>query len=186
MYLIVGLGNPGEKYQNTRHNVGFVCVDEISKRTGDSPKAFKDNNKLNSQILKTKIGDSDAILIKPTTYMNLSGEAVAAVAKYYKIDPEQIIVISDDSNLSVGQARIRFTGEAGGHNGLKSLIEHLGEEFWRVRVGIGQEPGIALEDFVLGKIKPDEAKIIDETIDKTIDLLVKSISDNTLENETIN
>ena len=136
-WLIVGLGNPGEKYENTRHNVGFQVVDELAERQNAPVQKLKFKALTN---LLTISGEK-VLVMKPVTYMNLSGEAVRPAADFYKIPPERILVISDDTALDLGKLRIRTKGSAGGHNGLKNIIQHLGtDQFPRVRVGVGQKP----------------------------------------------
>ncbi len=180
MYLIIGLGNPGEKYQKTRHNVGFVAVDELAEKADAG--AFKASKKNKSEVARA----AGAILAKPQTFMNSSGEAVAALLKFYNVDAKNIIVICDDSNLELGQARVRFSGSDGGHKGLQSVISAIGADFWRVRIGIGQNQNMPLEVYVLKNISPDEFKKIKPAIDMVGDLLIESISKNDLENQTIN
>ena len=138
-WLIVGLGNPGEKYEDTRHNVGFQVVDELAERQNAPVQKLKFKALTN---LLTISGER-VLVMKPVTYMNLSGEAVRPAADFYKIPPERILVISDDTALDPGKLRIRQKGSAGGHNGLKNIIQHLGtDQFPRVRVGVGQiRPG---------------------------------------------
>ena len=136
-WLIVGLGNPGEKYENTRHNVGFQVLDELAERQHAPIQKLKFKALTN---LLTISGEK-VLVMKPVTYMNLSGEAVRPAADFYKIPPERILVISDDTALDPGKLRIRIKGSAGGHNGLKNIIQHLGtDQFPRVRVGVGQKP----------------------------------------------
>ena len=136
-WLIVGLGNPGEKYENTRHNVGFQVIDELAERQGKPVQRLK--FKALTGLLT--IGGEKALVMKPVTYMNLSGEAVRPAADFYKLPPERILVISDDVALAAGRLRIRAKGSAGGHNGLKSIIQHLGtDQFPRIRVGVGEKP----------------------------------------------
>ncbi|MDP3013818.1 MAG: aminoacyl-tRNA hydrolase [Candidatus Subteraquimicrobiales bacterium] len=179
MYLIVGLGNPGKEYEGTRHNVGFVFAQKLANtlKAGE----FALNKKLKSQITKT----GDLIIAKPQTFMNLSGEAVSLLVKYYNVPNENIVVISDYCNLEVGEGRIRFSGSDGGHNGLKSIISALSSEFWRIRIGIGQNLNEPLESFVLKKIPKIDAKKIENIIDKTVALLIESTSEKKLENITI-
>ena len=137
MKLIVGLGNPSEKYAGTRHNVGFDVIDRMVDEYGIGLDVVKHKGMYG----KGRIAGQTVILLKPMTFMNLSGESVAAVAAYYKIAPEDIIVIYDDINLDVGRLRVRGKGSAGGHNGIKNIIAHLHtEEFPRVRVGVGMKP----------------------------------------------
>lgn len=183
MYLIVGLGNPGGEYERTRHNVGFMVLDELSKKLDSSN--FVTDKKHKAEIAKVRVDGQETILLKPQTYMNLSGESLASVSKYYKIEPEKTLVISDDVNLEPGQIRVRYSGESGGHKGLGSIISHTGIDFWRIRIGIGQSEQIPLEDFVLQKFSQDELKVIAESIDKVSSYLIKSISEESLENITL-
>ena len=156
MYMLVGLGNPGLKYRHTRHNAGFDCIDVIAKKYGVTLKK-KEKNGI------TGVGNIDGekvLFVKPQTFMNNSGECVGALATFYKISPENIIVISDDMELDCGRIRIRRKGSAGGHNGLKSLIAHLhSENFLRLRIGVGRPgPGDDVITHVLGRpVKSDRA-----------------------------
>ena len=147
MKLIIGLGNVGGKYTFTRHNVGFMVADKIAL---DNELEFKDNSKLKSLITKFYKDGEEYMIVKPTTYMNLSGEAMRAVIDYYKIDPKDMIIVYDDLSLNLGNIRFRATGSDGGHNGIKSIIKHLGtNEFMRLKIGIGPQPPIPSEAFVL-------------------------------------
>ena len=147
MYAIVGLGNPDKKYDKTRHNIGFDVIDELASQMGGM------------------IGNEKVILVKPQTYMNNSGESVREVMDFYKLDPQQeIIIIADDISLDVGKIRIRAKGSAGGHNGLKSIIAHTGtQNFKRIKVGVGENQG-DLVNHVLGKFGSKERKIVDEAV----------------------
>ena len=167
-WLIVGLGNPGEKYENTRHNVGFQVVDELAERQNAPVQKLKFKALTN---LLTISGEK-VLVMKPVTYMNLSGEAVRPAADFYKIPPERILVISDDTALDPGKLRIRAKGSAGGHNGLKNIIQHLGtDQFPRVRVGVGQKPhpDYDLADWVLGKFQGEDKKVMDEAVKRAAD-----------------
>ena len=167
-WLIVGLGNPGEKYENTRHNVGFQVVDELAERQNAPVQKLKFKALTN---LLTISGEK-VLVMKPVTYMNLSGEAVRPAADFYKIPPERILVISDDTALDPGKLRIRIKGSAGGHNGLKNIIQHLGtDQFPRVRVGVGQKPhpDYDLADWVLGKFQGADKKVMDEAVKRAAD-----------------
>ena len=137
MFLIAGLGNPGKEYENTRHNAGFMVLDALADKLG----ADISEKKHKALCGRAVIGGQKVILLKPQTYMNSSGESIRAAADYYKVDPEDILVVYDDISLAPGQLRIRAKGSAGGHNGIKSIIAHLGtQEFPRVRVGVGEKP----------------------------------------------
>ena len=168
-YIIAGLGNPGAKYDGTRHNVGFKVIDELADRFHiNRPVRFG-----KSMIGKGMIGGEKVILVKPLTYMNLSGEAVREICSYYKADPaDHLIVISDDVDLPVGHLRIRKKGSAGGHNGLKNIILHLGtDEFTRVRIGVGGKPapGSDLANHVLGHFSSEDRPVIEEAYAKAAD-----------------
>ena len=158
-WLIVGLGNPGEKYENTRHNVGFQVLDELAERQHAPIQKLKFKALTN---LLTISGER-VLVMKPVTYMNLSGEAVGEAARFFKIPADHVLVLSDDVSLPVGKLRIRKSGSAGGHNGLKNIIQHLGtDQFPRVRVGVGQKPhpDYDLADWVLGRFPEEDAKAV--------------------------
>ena len=166
MFLIVGLGNPGKQYENTRHNVGFDAIDVLvdEYRIPSSGKQHK------AMYGKGVIEGQKVILAKPLTYMNLSGEAVRAMVDYYKIDPEtELLVIFDDISLAPGNIRIRKKGSAGGHNGIKSIITHLGtQNFQRIKVGVGEKPkNWDLADYVLGAFSKDDRKLVDEALERS-------------------
>ena len=167
-WLIVGLGNPGEKYENTRHNVGFQVVDELAERQNAPVQKLKFKALTN---LLTIAGER-VLVMKPVTYMNLSGEAVRPAADFYKIPPERILVISDDTALDPGKLRIRIKGSAGGHNGLKSIIQHLGtDQFPRVKIGVGEKPhpDYDMADWVLSKFTGEDKKVMDEAVKRAAD-----------------
>lgn len=183
MKLIVGLGNPTDKYEGTRHNVGFEVIDKIADEYGIGLDTIKNKGVYG----KGRIEGQTVILLKPMTFMNLSGESVSAVAAYYKIDPEDIIVVYDDINLDVGRLRIRGKGSAGGHNGIKNIIAHLHtDEFPRVRVGVGMKPSrMDLADYVLSRFKDDEREQIETGYDnavKAVALLVQDELDQAMNN----
>ena len=165
MFLIVGLGNPGKEYDGTRHNIGFAAVDYI---------ADKYNIELNRIKFKGVygegfIGGEKVILLKPTTYMNLSGESIRELANFYKLEDDEIIVVYDDISLDIGRLRIREKGSAGGHNGIKSIIANLGTDvFPRVKIGVGAPKG-NLVSHVLGKFSEDEIEVLRETIKASSD-----------------
>lgn len=168
MYLIVGLGNPGREYRNTRHNIGFDVIDVIAGQEHIDV-AEKKHKAL---IGKGMIAGQKVILAKPQTYMNLSGESVRSLLDYYKVDEtEELIVISDDISLSPGQLRIRKKGSAGGHNGLKNIIAHLGHDnFQRIKMGVGEKPkGYDLADYVLGHFDKAERELMDDAAKRAAD-----------------
>ena len=160
MHLIVGLGNPTKQYEGTRHNVGFETIDRIAAENHIPVEEKKHKALYGSGYIEGE----KVILAKPQTFMNLSGESVRELSDYYKIPAENIIVIYDDISLDVGQLRIREKGSAGGHNGIKNIILHLGTEvFPRIKVGVGEKPkGWDLADYVLGRYSAEDRKIIDE------------------------
>lgn len=170
MFLIVGLGNPGREYANTRHNIGFDVIETLAEQE-NIPVLEK---KHKAVIGKGYIGGQKVILAKPQTYMNLSGESVREMIDYYKIDErEGLIVISDDVSLEPGQIRLRKKGSAGGHNGLKNIIAHLRhDEFQRVKMGVGEKPkGYDLADYVLGHFTQDERKLMDDAAKEAADAI---------------
>ena len=162
-WLIVGLGNTGPQYEHTRHNVGFDAVDALADRLDIPVQRLKFRALTNTATL----AGEKVLLMKPTTFMNLSGEAVAPAADFYKVPPDHIIVLSDEVALEPGKLRIRKSGSAGGHNGLKNIIAHLHtEDFPRIRIGVGQKPhpDYDMADWVLGKPQGEDRKAIDEAI----------------------
>lgn len=164
-YLIVGLGNPGSKYDGSRHNVGFAALDILAEKLH----VKVDRVKFQGLMAQGTYGDTKVILLKPTTYMNLSGQSVSAAARFYKIPAEHIIILSDDISLDPGRLRIRKNGSAGGHNGLKSIISSLGsQEFPRVKIGVGAKPhpDYDLADWVLGTFPKEQRKLMEETYEK--------------------
>lgn len=163
MYLIVGLGNPGKTYEGTRHNMGFDTIDHLI----EEHRITQSGVKFNAMYGKGIIGGEKVILMKPLSFMNLSGGPVQEMANYFKINPEtELIVVYDDIDLEPGQLRIRKQGSAGGHNGMKDIIQKLGtQKFVRVKVGVGEKPkGWDLADHVLGRFSGEERKIVDESI----------------------
>lgn len=165
MYIIVGLGNFGKQYDNTRHNVGFAAIDKLAEQ--ENIDVLEKKHK--AVIGKGIVAGERCILAKPTTFMNLSGECVRALLDYYKADETtELIVISDDVSLAVGQLRIRKKGSAGGHNGLKSIIAHLGHDrFVRIRMGVGEKPGgWDLADYVMGRFSGPEKETMDEAAER--------------------
>lgn len=174
MKLIVGLGNPTPQYDKTRHNVGFAVIDHLMNEYGIA----LDTAKHKGFYGKGRIAGESVILLKPMTYMNLSGESVVQVANYYKVAPKDIIVVYDDINLDVGRLRIREKGSAGGHNGIKNIIAHLGtDEFPRIRVGVGMKPPkMDLADYVLSRFSKEEEALMEEGYEraaKAMELMVE-------------
>ncbi len=154
-FIVAGLGNPGDKYKNTRHNVGFTVIDYLSGRCGIEVKKLKHYAKCGIGT----VNGAKVLLLKPQTFMNESGVSLNDAARYYGVEPSNIIVISDDVSLDIGKLRVRRSGSAGGHNGLKSIIEHLHtEDFPRIRVGVGEKPNpqYDLADWVLSSLTPKE------------------------------
>ncbi len=175
MKLIIGLGNPGSKYQKTRHNVGFMVIDEVLRRLGLQ---VKFDPKFNAEVALGLVSGKKFILAKPSTYMNLSGEAVLKLMKYYDIDIEDILVIVDDINLATGKLRLRETGGHGGHNGLRNIIGLLHQEtFKRVRIGIDNNPVMPLDHYVLGQFSEDELIKLNQPIQFSADLIEQFILD---------
>lgn len=154
--LIVGLGNPGKQYNGSRHNIGFACIDALANSQGIE--AWTDKKDLKCTLATGNIGDTRVILCKPLTFMNLSGEAVQAVSHFYKIELSKTIVVHDELDITFGQIRTRMAGTDAGHNGVKSIIQHMGEDFGRVRIGIGPKTPEQIDsaDFVLAKFTPPE------------------------------
>lgn len=163
MYLVVGLGNPGRQYEMTRHNIGFHTIDHMADELGVKVKKLK----FKALFGETQIGGEKVLLVKPQTYMNLSGESVSGFADFYKIPAENIIVISDDIALKAGKIRVRAKGSAGGHNGLKSIIYMLeSDRFPRVRIGVGapEHEDHDLADYVLGRFGKDEIPVMEDAM----------------------
>lgn len=161
MKLIVGLGNPGEKYKSTRHNVGFDVIEKLIQYYAINDK----KEKFQGILWETTVRGEKIIFLEPQTYMNLSGNSLIAVINFYKIDPQSdLLVIYDDMDLPIGKIRIRKKGSAGGHNGMKSIISHIGQDFYRVRCGIGKPKNDSI-DFVLGKFSKEESELVDKMLE---------------------
>lgn len=173
MKLIVGLGNPGKEYERTRHNVGFMVLDALA----DVFDVSINTQKFNGEYIKFKYKGEDIILLKPLTYMNNSGESVIQIMNFFKIDVEDLIVIYDDMDMPTGKLRLRQSGSAGGHNGMKSIIQHVGtQNFKRIRVGIDKHALIPVVDYVLGRFSKEQQPLINEGIEnatKAIQMIIE-------------
>lgn len=165
MKMIIGLGNPGRQYEQTRHNIGFHVIDELANRL-DAPAM---QSKFNGMYTVIHRPEGKVMLVKPLTYMNLSGECVRPLVDYYDVDIDQIVVIYDDLDFAPGELRLRQKGSAGGHNGMKSLIAHLGtNEFNRIRIGVGRPDGpMNVADYVLGAFSKEEQPMIQEAVERS-------------------
>ena len=162
MKLVIGLGNIGEKYCFTRHNAGFMVLDQLAVDNGIT---FKEEKKLKCYMSKVSLNGEDVILAKPTTFMNLSGESVIAIINYYKIYIKDVLIIFDDLSLDLGKMRFRANGSDGGHNGIKSIIKHLGtKDFARLKIGIGPQPPIPAENFVLQNFTKEQLSVLKEVL----------------------
>jgi PTH1 family peptidyl-tRNA hydrolase len=169
MKLVVGLGNPGPEYARTRHNVGFEAIDRLARRCAD-PAAGAARSTFSGLLLEATVGGERALLLKPLTYMNRSGQAVSEAVRFYKLDPAQdVLVITDDLDLPCGQIRLRGEGGAGGHNGLADIAEKLGGMAWaRLRIGIDRVARIPQVDYVLGKPTPEQQPLVDAGIEQAV------------------
>lgn len=175
MLLVVGLGNPGQEYKHTRHNVGYVVVDQLQERF----KGLWKRSKFSADTARIVIDGQKVLLVKPLTYMNNSGQAVKKLMDYYAVPSEDVYVFYDDVDVEVGKIRIRQKGGAGSHNGMRSMVQELqSKEFPRFRIGIGpQNPYIDMVDFVLGKFTKEEQVKVEKSIDSACDALVLSVED---------
>lgn len=169
-WIVVFLGNPGDKYENTRHNVGFMTADALGEKLNKPIQRLKFKALTNV----VEYGGCRVLLMKPTTYMNLSGEAVREACMFYKLPPERVLVVSDDVSLPVGKIRLRRNGTAGGHNGLRSIIGQLhSDQFPRLKIGVGAKPhpDYDMADWVLGRFSKEDRKAIDDAIDRALDAM---------------
>ncbi len=169
-WLLVCLGNPGDKYENTRHNVGYMVADEVADRANVPIQKLKYKALTNTVTM----GGQKVLVMKPITYMNLSGEAVRQAVDFFKVPADHVLVVSDDTALAVGRLRIRKGGSAGGHNGLKNIILHLGtDQFPRLRLGVGEKPhpDYDLADWVLGKFQGEDKKAMDAAVKRAADAI---------------
>ena len=168
MNLLIGLGNPGSEYSENRHNLGFMVVDEIHRRYDFAPYRLK----FDGELSEGELGAEKVLLLKPTTFMNESGKCVGAAARFYKIAPDKLVVLHDEIDLAPGKVRVKIGGGVAGHNGLKSIGQHFGQEFWRVRIGIGH-PGE--KDLVTGHVLRDFAPTDQNWVSKIIDVIADAI-----------
>ena len=167
MWLFVGLGNPGNRYARTRHNVGFMVMDALAGHLG-----LDFREKTDCRIVSGSMEDEKIILLEPLTFMNRSGSAVKKTAARHAIEPEQIVVVHDDLDLPAGKVKIRKKGSSGGHKGVASIIQHLGaQDFIRVKIGIGRDPLIPTEEFVLSRFRKDEIPLIKEAVSRALDAI---------------
>ena len=182
-YIVVGLGNPGAQYTHTRHNAGFLAVDDLAERYG----ARVDRAKFKALVGEAVIAGKRVLLMKPQTFMNLSGEAVGEAVRFYKLPVERVILLSDDISLEVGRLRVRRKGSAGGHNGLKSVQAHLGsDEYPRIKLGVGQKPhaDYDLVDWVLSSFSEEELRALTDSFDtlqKGLEAILASDIDNAMQ-----
>ncbi len=175
-FIILGLGNPGDEYERTRHNTGFIVLDELAKKLATK---FKAQDSFQADVAEGWVNEHKVILAKPWTFMNASGRSASALANFYKTKPEQVIVVVDDVTLPLGTLRVRTSGSAGGHNGLKSVIEHLKTEaFPRVKIGVDPQPAnVPLDAWVLSRFSKDELKLLSPVINQAIDELIDAVQD---------
>lgn len=175
MKLIVGLGNPGKEYENTRHNAGFLIVDSLVKKLNIE----FDKTKCKSIYAIYRINDEKIIIAKPQTYMNLSGEAVVSLMKFYNIDINDVIIIHDDLDLPLGKLRLRYQGSCGGQNGMRNIIDLTGtDHINRIRIGISNDSSIDTKDYVLSKFSKEDMNVFKIGIDKAVDAIVYSFNHN--------
>lgn len=183
--LLVGLGNPGAQYNGTRHNVGFLCLDEFVSKT-DEMEDWIEKKDLKCLLSTGRIGDGRVIAMKPTTFMNLSGEAVQAIMHFYKIGLDRITVIHDELDIDFGQIRLRQGGSSAGHNGIKSVTKHIGEDYKRIRIGVGPKVPARLpaEDFVLQKFSAEQQTQLPNLTRETIAIITEYLYGSQFPHET--
>ena len=178
-HLIVGLGNPGAEYVRTRHNSGFMAVERFAERRGS---VWKVERKFQARVARAELGGSPLVLAEPRTYMNLSGQAVQAIAGYFKVPPARVLVVVDDADLPLGTLRLRSEGSAGGHHGLESIEAHLGtRQYARQRIGIGRRSDGLREitDYVLGRFDPSEAGLLKQVLERACDQMESWVAHGT-------
>lgn len=185
MLLIVGLGNPGEQYKNTRHNAGFLALDQLAQDIGEP---WSTDKEARAEIIETNVNGKKVILIKPQTFMNNAGEAVQSLVARYNIPTCSVWVVYDEATLAFGTLRVRLEGSSGGHNGVKSIIQHMNaEDFVRLRIGVGEPPEqMALEDWVLSKFSKEEQAVLPKITEHISQKLQDAITTGSLENITEN
>ena len=176
MYIIAGLGKPGKKYENTRHNIAFITLDYLAERHDIKINKIKHK----ALVGEGRISGQKVLLVKPQTYMNLSGESLREVMDYYKVDIEDMIVVYDDIDLPAGTVRIRKKGSAGTHNGMRSIVQHLGQDFPRIRMGIGNDRRGDLVDFVLGGFSKEDREVLEPAVERAA-LAIESYVDEGIE-----
>lgn len=183
--LLVGLGNPGKKYEQTRHNAGFMCIDEFVDKSEEMEKWIEKKD-LKCFFSTGQMGENRVIAIKPTTYMNLSGEAVQAAMNFYKITADKVAVIHDELDIDFGQIRLRRGGSSAGHNGIKSVTKHIGEDYNRIRIGVGpkQPARISSEDFVLRKFTAEQQEQLPNMTREVLAILNEYLYGTELPHET--
>lgn len=181
MQIIIGLGNPGEKHGNTRHNVGFRILDKMAEKIEATFHLKKD---FNAEIAELDFNRTTVKLVKPQTFMNDSGLAVVKIKNFYKVSSRNILVVHDDVDLALGKIRIQLDGSSAGHKGIQSIIDVTGNDFWRVRIGVGKSEKIPTEAWVLQEFSADEKKHLELIVDKIADFMVKSLGSEVKE-ETI-
>ncbi len=181
MWLIAGLGNPGDKYRGTRHNLGFEVIDRLALGAGIKiAREFK-----KARTGRGRIGRQEAILAKPQTFMNLSGVSVAALARHWRLTPDDLIVIHDDLDIDLGRLKLTSGGGAGGHKGVASIIEHLGDPgFIRLKVGIGRPRGEEVERFVLKRFRPEERQVVEPVVRRSVEAVEAVVSGGLLKAQT--
>jgi len=177
MKVVVGIGNPGKEYLGTRHNAGFEVVERVASRSALS---FERDKRLDAGVARGRLGGEDVWLVEPHTYVNRSGQVVSRIAREREVAPTDVLVVVDDYNLPLGALRLRAQGSAGGHNGMRSIIDHLGtEEFPRLRIGIGTPPPGLAVDFVLTRFRPSERDAMEEAFDRGADCVEDWVSSGT-------
>lgn len=176
MRLIVGLGNPGEKYERTRHNIGFMILEKIAAKHAKRGVVFRLEPMYESKFAEMGKLDDRIKLVEPQTFMNESGRAVGKIKNYWKVDSEDIWIIHDDVDLEFGKVRTSLGGSSAGHKGIQSIIENIGEEFWRIRVGVGKSEKIPTDVWVLKNFNADEKEKLDKIIDEVADFVLESLS----------